>query len=80
LHTGLHARDKEGTLLCAGVFAMFLAQIFINLGMCLSILPVIGVTLPFYSAGGTSLVCLFAGIGVVLSVYLHKSSNVIRVL
>ena len=80
LYTGLRARDKEGTLLCAGVFAMFLAQIFINLGMCLSILPVIGVTLPFYSAGGTSLVCLYAGIGVVLSVFLHKDSNVIRVL
>ena len=80
LYTGLRARDKEGTLLCSGVFAMFLAQIFINLGMCLSLLPVIGVTLPFYSAGGTSIVCLYAGIGVVLSVFLHKDSNVIRVL
>jgi len=80
LLTGKRARDKEGTLLCAGVFAMFLAQIFINLGMCLSILPVIGVTLPFFSAGGTSLVCLYMGIGVVLSVFLHKDSNLIRVL
>ena len=80
LYTGLRARDKEGTLLCAGVFAMFLAQIFINLGMCLSILPVIGVTLPFFSAGGTSIVCLYMGIGVVLSVFLHKDSSVIRVL
>lgn len=80
LYTGKRARDKEGTLLCAGVFAMFLAQIFINLGMCLSILPVIGVTLPFFSAGGTSIVCLYMGIGVVLSVFLHKDSNLIRVL
>lgn len=80
LFIGKRARDLQGTLLCAGVFAMFLAQIFINLGMCLSILPVIGVTLPFFSAGGTSLICLYLGVGVVLSVYLHKDSNVLRVL
>ncbi len=80
LFIGKRARDMQGTLLCAGVFAMFLAQIFINLGMCLSILPVIGVTLPFFSAGGTSLICLYLGVGVVLSVYLHKDSNVLRVL
>lgn len=76
---GKRARDKQGTLLCAGVFAMFLAQMFINLGMCLSLLPVIGVTLPFFSAGGTSLICLYLGIGVVLSVFLHKDSSIIRV-
>jgi len=75
LKVGHIARDDMGVYICAGVFAMILAQIIINLGMCLSLLPVIGVTLPFFSAGGTSLCCLFCGVGLVLSVYLHKSSR-----
>ncbi len=69
------SRDKMGSYICVGVFAMLLAQIIINVGMCVSWLPVIGVTLPFFSAGGTSLLCLFCGIGLVLSVYMHKSSS-----
>lgn len=66
------SRDHSGQIICAGVFAMIAAQTAINLGMCLMILPVIGVTLPFFSAGGTSTVCLFLGIGLVLSVYYHR--------
>jgi rod shape determining protein RodA len=67
------SRDKSGEIICAGVFAMFAAQMVINLGMCVSMLPVIGVTLPFFSAGGTSTVCLYLGIGLVLSVYYHRN-------
>ncbi len=66
------SRDHSGQIICAGVFAMIAAQTAINLGMCLMLLPVIGVTLPFFSAGGTSTVCLFLGIGLVLSVYYHR--------
>lgn len=69
------SRDKKGSFICVGVFSMLAAQIIINLGMCLSILPVIGVTLPFFSAGGTSICCLYMGIGLVLSVYMHKTSR-----
>ena len=69
---GRRSRDRAGTIICTGVFAMFAAQMLINLGMCLSMLPVIGVTLPFFSAGGTSMVCLYLGIGLVLSVYYHR--------
>ncbi len=73
LVVGNRARDKSGKILCVGVFTMFAAQALINLGMCLRVLPVIGVTLPFFSAGGTSIVCLFLGIGLVLSVYCHRN-------
>ena len=66
--------DDLGKLICVGIFAMFAAQSIINLGMCLSLLPVIGVTLPLFSAGGSSLVCLFMGLGVVMSVHMHRSS------
>ncbi len=74
LKIGKSTNDNFGRFICVGIFAMFAGQIIINLGMCLSILPVIGVTLPFFSAGGTSLLCLYMGIGVVLSVHMHRSS------
>ena len=67
------SRDKSGKIICAGVFAMFASQSIINIGMCLSVLPVIGVTLPFFSAGGTSMVCLYLGIGLILSVFCHRN-------
>ena len=51
-------RKESGKIIAVGFFAMMFAQMFINLGMCLALLPVIGVTLPFFSAGGTSLVCV----------------------
>ncbi|MFQ8953981.1 MAG: FtsW/RodA/SpoVE family cell cycle protein [Oscillospiraceae bacterium] len=58
-------------------FAMIFTQAVINIGMCTSVLPVIGITLPFFSAGGTSLLCLYLGIGLVLNVYLHRNSRTI---
>lgn len=67
----------SGKYICVGVFAMLFAQMFINIGMCVSILPVIGVTLPFFSAGGTSLLCLYFGVGLVLNVYRHRNSRII---
>lgn len=72
----LSSKD-EGKYICVGMFAMLFAQTFINLGMCTSVLPVIGITLPFFSAGGTSLFCLYLGIGLVLSVYMHRNSRTI---
>ncbi len=69
--------NDAGKYICVGVFAMIFAQAVINLGMCTSILPVIGVTLPFFSAGGTSLLCLFFGIGLALNVYMHRNSRTI---
>lgn len=78
LRVGAVAREKRGKIMCVGIFAMLVSQVAVNLGMCLSITPVIGVTLPFFSAGGTSLVCLYSGIGVVMSVYMHRNSRQLR--
>ncbi len=66
---------NEGKYICIGIFSMLFAQVVINIGMCTSITPVIGITLPFFSAGGTSLLCLFLGVGLVLSVYMHRNSR-----
>lgn len=69
--------NDAGKYICVGVFAMIFAQCFINIGMCVSLLPVIGVTLPFFSSGGTSLLCLYLGVGLSLNVYKHRNSRTI---
>ena len=62
-------------MICYGVMFMIISQAIINIGMCLKLLPVIGITLPFISAGGSSVVSLYLAVGLVLSVY--RSSGVI---
>lgn len=63
-----HAKDALGTYLCIGMMAYIGFQSLINLGMNLRLLPVIGITLPFFSDGGSSVATLYLGIGLVLSV------------
>lgn len=75
LVNGHRSEDLQGHLICVGVFAMIAFQSIINIGMCISLLPVIGITLPFLSAGGSSIVTLYMGIGLVLSVYMHASRS-----
>ncbi len=72
------AADDLGRYICVGVFSMFAAQIAINIGMNLSVFPVIGITLPFLSAGGTSVATLYLSIGVVLSVHVNSRSKLFR--
>lgn len=69
------ARDEFGQNLCIGVFSMILSQAAINLGMVLGFLPVVGVTLPFFSAGGTSLMCLIVSIGIIQSVNIYSNDE-----
>ncbi len=66
--------DSMGSCICFGFFGMIAAQALFNLGMCLNLLPVMGVTLPFFSAGGSSAACLYLGFGLVLNVHMHKMS------
>ena len=73
-----NASDDLGRYICVGVFSMFAAQIAINIGMNLSMFPVIGITLPFLSAGGTSVATLYLSIGVVLSVHVNSRANLFR--
>ena len=75
LLTGLRSQDKLGTYICTGVFAAMAWQVVINLGMNLGVLPVIGVTLPFFSGGGTSMLMLYLCVGIVMSVYIHNKKN-----
>lgn len=72
LRVSRKAADLLGSSICMGFFGMIAAQAVFNLGMCLDLLPVMGVTLPFFSYGGSSAVCLYFGFGLVLNVYMHR--------
>lgn len=61
------SQDPLFTSVAAGVAAMFGAQTILNVGMCLYVAPVVGVTLPFFSYGGSSLITAFGAVGLVLS-------------
>ena len=65
VYVGTKSNNLLGMLVCTGVAAMFITQMIENIGMCLAIMPVIGVTLPFFSYGGSSLVTAFAAVGIV---------------
>ncbi|MGN0984197.1 MAG: FtsW/RodA/SpoVE family cell cycle protein [Gemmiger sp.] len=71
LQTAHASRDALGRSICVGIFAALFVQCVINLGMNLQVLPVIGVTLPFFSAGGSSVVMMYLCVGLVLSVGLN---------
>lgn len=66
---GKKSRNLTGSLLCYGTAFMIGAQVIINIGMCLMVFPSIGITLPFISAGGSSNLCIYFAIGLVMSVY-----------
>lgn len=69
ISVGRHSRYGATSLMCYGMAAMIMSQMIINIGMCLKLLPVIGITLPFFSAGGSSNLCIYIGIGLVMSIY-----------
>jgi rod shape determining protein RodA len=66
------ARDLFGTLLCVGVLAMLVFQIFENVGMTMGIMPIIGIPLPFVSYGGSATIAAFAAVGLVLNVHMRR--------
>jgi len=66
------SKDRFGTYVCAGVFAMLVWQIFQNIGMTMKILPVTGLPLPFISYGGSGLIVWFAMFGLVQSVHMRR--------
>lgn len=68
-NNGRRSKDNPGSLICYGIAFMLLSQIVINIGMCLQLLPVIGITLPFMSAGGSSTLSIYVAIGLVMSIY-----------
>ncbi|MDR3345060.1 MAG: FtsW/RodA/SpoVE family cell cycle protein [Oscillospiraceae bacterium] len=69
------SRDNAGKLICGGIALMLGVQAVINIGMCMKFLPCIGITLPFISAGGSSNLCVWLGVGLVMSVSRYSWEN-----
>ena len=69
IYVGIRTPDFSRRLVCFGAASALIFQSMINIGMCLGVMPVIGVTLPFISYGGSSLLTLFAMLGLVSGVY-----------
>jgi cell division protein FtsW len=68
VRTSLAAPDTFGALLAAGITGWLCLQAFINIGVVVTLIPITGITLPFISAGGSSLIISFAAVGILLSI------------
>ncbi len=75
LMTGLRSGSHRDMLLCVGFAGMLTFQVFENIGMCVGVTPVVGITLPFFSYGGSSLVATFAAMGMVSGVRLRQKGR-----
>ena len=64
----LHARDRFGALVIIGITTQFAVQVFLNISVVTNLLPTTGISLPFFSYGGTALIIQLAEIGIVLSI------------
>jgi len=71
LMTTIKAKTKMESYVCVGMAGMLIFQTVSNVGMCLFVMPVIGLTLPFFSYGGSSILTLFVAMGMVSSVRSH---------
>lgn len=72
---GVRSNNTLSYLVCTGISAMFLAQTLENIGMCIGLTPVIGLTLPFFSYGGSSVIVNFVAIGIVSGVMLRPKTQ-----
>ena len=66
------ARNRFGALLVLGVFTIFFWQVVVNVGMVTGLMPVVGIPLPLFSYGGSSMLCLLIGIGLVMNVSMRR--------
>jgi rod shape determining protein RodA len=66
------AKDRFGAVLAIGVGALIFWHAFFNLGMATGLLPVVGVTLPLFSYGGSSIVTVMMGIGLLMNVSMRR--------
>lgn len=72
IRIAMNARDKFGALLTVGVLGYIFWHMFVNIGMVIGVLPIVGVPLPLLSYGGTSMLTTMAGLGIVSSVAFRR--------
>ena len=71
IQVGLKTTNYMNRQICIGIAAMLIFQVIINVGMCIGVLPVIGLTLPFVSYGGSSIVTSFLAMGIISSIHMR---------
>ncbi|MGN7415101.1 FtsW/RodA/SpoVE family cell cycle protein [Paenibacillus sp. SAF-068] len=71
----LECKDRAGPYLIVGIIAMLLYQIFVNIGPFIGLMPLTGITLPFISSGGTSIMLNMISMGIVMSIKVHTEEN-----
>lgn len=72
---GIKSHSYLNRLICLGIAGMLLFQMLVNVGMCLGVFPVIGLTLPFFSYGGSSVVTSFLCMGIVSGIHMRPASD-----
>lgn len=78
IYVGIRSNSYMNMLICVGYAAMLTFQTFENIGMCLGLTPVIGLTLPLFSYGGSSIVTTFAALGIVSGIRMRPSDALRR--
>ena len=76
LRTASRSRDMGGRLICVGVASLIAFQSFVNIGVCIKLLPNTGLPLPFFSAGLSSLLSVYVAIGLVMNVSLQRKEEI----
>ncbi|HLI57988.1 MAG TPA: rod shape-determining protein RodA [Actinomycetota bacterium] len=72
LRIAVLSRDRFGSRLAAGIAAMLAFQLFINVGMTIGIVPIVGIPLPFISYGGSSLLTSFCAVGILMNIHMRR--------
>ena len=73
----IHARDRFGSLVAAGITTLLLLQVFLNVGVVTNLLPATGISLPFFSYGGTALLVQLTEMGIILNISRSNRNNLI---
>lgn len=76
IYIGMKSPDYMNRLICMGIASMLLFQIIINVGVCLGLLPVIGLALPFISYGGSSIMTSFLAMGIVSGIKIRPAPDI----
>lgn len=75
IYVGVKSGNYMNRLICIGIAGMLTFQVAVNVGMCIGVLPVIGLTLPFISYGGSSIVTMFAAMGIVSGIRMRPAPD-----
>lgn len=75
IYVGIKSGNYLNRMICIGIAGMLMFQIFVNVGMCVGMFPVIGLTLPFISYGGSSIVTMFMAMGIVSGIHMRPAPD-----